>query len=57
MTTISVVIPAYNDAVMLEKVLAALTGQLRPADEIVVVDNASTDAAAQVAREAGRSTA
>lgn len=40
MTTISVVIPAYNDAPFLEQALAALAGQLRPADEVIVVDNA-----------------
>lgn len=53
MTTISVVIPSYNDALFLERCLAALAGQLRPADEIIVVDNASTDATADVARAAG----
>ncbi|MGO4689392.1 glycosyltransferase family 2 protein [Glaciibacter sp. 2TAF33] len=53
MTSISVVIPSYNDAVMLEAALTALAGQLRPADEIIVVDNASTDATASVAHAAG----
>jgi glycosyltransferase involved in cell wall biosynthesis len=52
-TSISVVIPCYNDAVMLQALLEALAGQLRPADEIIVVDNASTDATASVARAAG----
>lgn len=53
MATISVVIPAWNDAVLLENALAALANQQRPADEIVVVDNASTDATATVAAAAG----
>jgi glycosyltransferase involved in cell wall biosynthesis len=53
MATISVVIPSYNDAAMLEASLAALAQQVRPADEIVVVDNASTDATASVALAAG----
>lgn len=53
MATISVVIPAWNDAVFLENALAALANQQRPADEIVVVDNASTDATATVAAAAG----
>lgn len=53
MGTISVVIPSYNDAVFLNTCLVALAAQLRPADEIVVVDNASTDATALVARAAG----
>ncbi|MGP4031036.1 glycosyltransferase family 2 protein [Pseudarthrobacter sp. 1C304] len=48
MTTISVVIPTRNDAGMLAVCLAALAGQTRPADEIVVVDNASTDNTAEV---------
>jgi glycosyltransferase involved in cell wall biosynthesis len=51
--SISVVIPSYNDAVMLETALTALAGQLRPADEVIVVDNASTDATASVARAGG----
>lgn len=51
--TISVVVPSYNDAVMLERCLDALGKQTRPADEIVVVDNGSTDATVEVARAAG----
>ena len=50
---ISVVVPSYNDAVMLEQCLDALGRQTRPADEIVVVDNRSTDATVDVARAAG----
>ncbi|WP_411719642.1 glycosyltransferase family 2 protein [Mycetocola sp.] len=53
MASISVVIPVYNDAAMLRVCLDALARQTRPADEIVVVDNASTDASAHVARMAG----
>jgi glycosyltransferase involved in cell wall biosynthesis len=53
MTVISVVIPALNDSLMLERCLAALAVQTRPADEIVVVDNGSTDDTAEVARRAG----
>jgi glycosyltransferase involved in cell wall biosynthesis len=53
MTTISVVIPCYNDAPFLAVCLAALAAQNRPADEIIVVDNASTDASVAVARAAG----
>ncbi|WP_136709859.1 glycosyltransferase family 2 protein [Agromyces sp. H66] len=50
---ISVVVPSYNDAVMLEQCLDALGRQTRPADEIVVVDNCSTDATVEVARATG----
>ena len=51
--TISVVVPSYNDAVLLERCLDALALQTRPADEIVVVDNGSTDATVDAARAAG----
>lgn len=53
MVTISVVIPSYNDAHFLAAALDALASQLRQADEIIVVDNASTDDTAEVARVAG----
>jgi glycosyltransferase involved in cell wall biosynthesis len=51
--SISVVIPAYNDAEFLTTCLRALGQQRRRADEIIVVDNASTDATAAVALTAG----
>lgn len=51
--TISVVIPVHNDADFLRTCLRALAQQRRPADEIIVVDNASTDATAAIARAAG----
>ena len=54
-TTISVVIPAKDDAELLERCLLALARQTRPADEIVVVDNASTDDTAARARRLGAS--
>jgi glycosyltransferase involved in cell wall biosynthesis len=53
MVSISVVIPCRNDAEMLAVCLEALTRQSRPADEIVVVDNGSTDASAVVAVDGG----
>jgi len=53
MSVISVVIPVYNDSQMLERCLAALAAQSRPADEIVVVDNASTDDSVEVALAGG----
>ncbi|QTX05062.1 glycosyltransferase family 2 protein [Agromyces archimandritae] len=53
MTTISVVVPSLNDARFLENCLAALARQTRPADEIVVVDNGSSDDTAEVGRAFG----
>jgi glycosyltransferase involved in cell wall biosynthesis len=51
--TVSVVIPVKDDAEMLRRCLRALALQTRPPDEIVVVDNGSTDDSAQVAIAAG----
>lgn len=42
-TTVSVVIPAYNEQKVIEACLRALTAQTQPADEIVIVDNNSSD--------------
>jgi glycosyltransferase involved in cell wall biosynthesis len=53
MTSVSVVVPAFNDSVMLAQCLRALAGQTRRPDEILVVDNGSTDDTAAVARAAG----
>jgi glycosyltransferase involved in cell wall biosynthesis len=52
---VSVVIPVRNDAPMLRRALAALAAQTRPADEIVIVDNGSTDDSAAIAAAAGAS--
>lgn len=51
--TVSVVIPARDDAEFLRRALAALDAQQRPADEVIVVDNGSSDETAEVARAAG----
>lgn len=50
---VSVVIPARNDADMLARCLASLAAQHRRPDEIVVVDNGSTDDTRAVAEAAG----
>ena len=47
--TVSVLIPAYNAAETLPQTLAALKAQTRPADEIVVCDDGSTDATSAIA--------
>ncbi|MCQ1953516.1 MULTISPECIES: glycosyltransferase family A protein [Arthrobacter] len=53
MSTITVVIPSHNDAAMLAACLRAVARQTRQPDEVLVVDNASTDATADVCRAAG----
>jgi glycosyltransferase involved in cell wall biosynthesis len=51
--TVTVVVPSYNDAPMLERCLAALADQTRPPDELLVVDNGSTDTTVEVAERYG----
>jgi glycosyltransferase involved in cell wall biosynthesis len=49
---ISVVIPCYNSASFLPQALQSVREQTRAVDEIIVVDDASTDGSAAIAREA-----
>jgi hypothetical protein len=51
--SVAVVIVAHDSAGDLPRTLGALGEQLRDGDEVVVVDNASTDGSAEVARRAG----
>lgn len=51
--TVSVVIPVRNDAPALARCLRALNRQSMPPLEVVVVDNASEDRTAEVARQYG----
>lgn len=51
--TIAVVIPVKDDAELLPRCLASLERQSRPADEVIVVDNGSSDDSVEVARAAG----
>ncbi|MHA7985887.1 glycosyltransferase family A protein [Rathayibacter sp. CAU 1779] len=53
MPTVSVVIPSLNDARMLRQCLADLAVQTVRPDEIIVVDNGSTDDTSAVAAAAG----
>ncbi len=51
--TITAVIPVHNRADLLAELLASIAAQSRPFDEVLVVDNASTDGASAIARERG----
>ncbi len=51
--SIAVVVPARNEAAALPHLLPGLAAQLRPGDELVVVDDQSTDATAAVAAHLG----
>lgn len=51
--TVSVVIPVKDDGELLRRCLRALSLQSRLPDEVIVVDNASRDASAEIARLAG----
>lgn len=52
---VAVVVPVLNGAENIGTCVASLVSQTRPADEIVVVDNGSTDDTAAVATAAGAS--
>ncbi|KAA9393477.1 glycosyltransferase family 2 protein [Kocuria coralli] len=54
-TGVSVVIPVRNDAAHLRRCLTALSGQTQVPDEVVVVDNGSTDDLDDAVRTARRS--
>lgn len=53
MSTVSVVIPVKDDAEHLRRCLRALARQTRRPDEIIVVDNGSSDDSSTVAKQAG----
>lgn len=50
-TTASVVIPNWNGKDLLERFLPSVLDALSPDDELIVVDNASTDGSAELLRE------
>lgn len=50
---ISVIIPAYNEEKRLAACLSSVFDQTKVPDEVIVIDNASTDRTAQIAREMG----
>jgi glycosyltransferase involved in cell wall biosynthesis len=50
---VSVVIPAFNEEKYIKKLLLSVINQKVGADEIIVIDNNSTDKTAQIARSLG----
>lgn len=52
---LSVIIPVHTGGQDFQECLSALVASSRPPDELLVVDDASTDASAEVARRAGAS--
>lgn len=47
---ISVLIPAYNEAANIEATLRSVFGAIRPGDEVIVIDDGSTDDTADIVR-------
>jgi len=53
--TVSAIVPCYNGARWLAEALESITAQSLPVQEIIVVDDASTDNSAEIAQEHGAS--
>lgn len=53
MPTVSAIVPTYNRADLVRSIVTNLRAQTRPPDQVIVVDNGSTDATQIVARELG----
>jgi glycosyltransferase involved in cell wall biosynthesis len=51
--SVSTVIPTYNRATLLERALRSALRECQPGDEIIVVDDGSTDDTARVAQGHG----
>ena len=54
MNSVSVIIPAYNHEAYLAETIQSVLAQTCPSDEIIIVDDGSTDRTADVARSHGK---
>jgi cellulose synthase/poly-beta-1,6-N-acetylglucosamine synthase-like glycosyltransferase len=50
---VTVIVPAYNEAASIVDTIKSIQGQTVPADEIIVIDDFSTDNTGDLARECG----
>jgi len=50
-TAVSVIVPLYNDEPYLDEALRSILDQTRPPEQIIVVDDGSTDGSVEVARK------
>jgi hypothetical protein len=53
MTRLSAIVPTFNAGRFLGEAIASIRGQSRPPDEIIIVDDGSTDGTAELARSFG----
>lgn len=51
--SVSVVVPAYNHASFVRTAVDSILAQIRPADEVIVVDDGSTDGTAEILESYG----
>jgi glycosyltransferase involved in cell wall biosynthesis len=49
-TSVSVIVPLHNDEAHLDEALRSILDQTRPPEQVIVVDDGSTDASVEVAR-------
>jgi GT2 family glycosyltransferase len=52
-SSLAAIVPVWNGREVLERLLASLEAQTRPASELLIVDNGSTDGAPDLARRRG----
>ena len=51
--TVSVIVPAFNEELCIERTITSIIKQSRPPEEIIVIDDYSTDATGKLAENMG----